>query len=173
MEDTVWAAISAGAQAGLAHLQQHAGYTRTGAGGVRQEDAHGWIVASWRQHTSRRGDPQLHIHNTILNKARTERDGGMRTLDGRMLYQERAAAAGIATLVTENELTRDLGVEWVQRADGHGREIKGVSQALMDEFSSRARQDIAPELAARVEAYRDAYGHDPDELALWNPTWLI
>ena len=167
LEDTVWGAISAGAQAGLAHLQEHAGYTRTGAGGVRQEDAHGWVVASWRQHTSRRGDPQLHIHNTILNKARTERDGGMRTLDGRMLYQERAAAAGIATLVTENQLTRDLGVAWVPRADGHGREIRGVSQALMDEFSSRARQDIAPELAARVEAYRDAYGHDPDELALW------
>jgi hypothetical protein len=49
----------------------------------------------------------------------------------------------------------------------HGREIKGVSQALMDEFSSRARQDVAPELAARVEANRDAYGHDPDGLALW------
>ena len=36
----------------------------------------------------------------------------------------------------ENQLTRDLGVQWVPRADGHGREIKGVSQALMDEFSS-------------------------------------
>jgi conjugative relaxase-like TrwC/TraI family protein len=91
------------------------------AGGVRQEDAHGWVVASWRQHTSRRGDPQLHIHNTILNKARTERDGGMRTLDGRMLYQERAAAAGIATLVTENQLTRDLGVEWVPRTAGKSK----------------------------------------------------
>jgi hypothetical protein len=145
LEDTVWAAITAGAQAALAHLQRHAGYTRTGAGGVRREDAHGWVVASWRQHTSRRGDPQLHIHNTILTKARTERDGGMRTPDGRMLYQERAAAAGIATLVTENQLTRDLGVAWVPRADGHGREIKGVSQALTDEFSSRARQDIAPD----------------------------
>ena len=39
----------------------------------------GGSSASWRQHTSRAGDPQLHIHQTILNKVRTERDGGMRT----------------------------------------------------------------------------------------------
>ena len=97
LEDIVWRAISDGAAAGMAHLQRHAGFTRTGAGGVRQEDAHGWIVASWRQHTSRAGDPQLHIHQTILNKARTERDGGMRTLDGRVLYQERGAASAIGT----------------------------------------------------------------------------
>jgi hypothetical protein len=151
----------------MAHMQRHAGFTRTGAGGVRQEDAHGWIVARWRQHTSRAGDPQLHIHQTILNKARTERDGGMRTLDGRVLYQERGAASAIGTLVMENALTRDLGVAWVQRADGHGREIKGVSQELMDEFSTRARRDIAPNLTPKVEAYRQMYGHDPDELALW------
>lgn len=37
----------------------------------------------------------------------------------------------------------------------------------MDEFSSQARQDIAPDLAAWVEAYREAYSRDPDELALW------
>jgi TrwC relaxase len=58
LEEKVWSAISAGAAAGMAHLQRHAGYTRTGAGGVRHEDAHGWVVASWRQHTSRAGDPQ-------------------------------------------------------------------------------------------------------------------
>jgi conjugative relaxase-like TrwC/TraI family protein len=167
LEDVVWRAISDGAAAGMAHLQAHAGFTRTGAGGVRQEDAHGWIVAQWRQHTSRAGDPQLHVHQTILNKARTERDAGMRTLDGRVLYQERGAASAIGTLVMENALTSDLGVQWVQRDDGHGREIRGVPQALMDEFSTRARRDIAPNLAPKVAAYREMYGHDPDELALW------
>jgi AAA domain/TrwC relaxase len=151
----------------VAHLQKHGGFTRTGAGGVRHEDAHQWVVASWRQHTSRAGDPQLHIHQTILNKVRTARDGAWRTLDGQALYRERGAAAAISTLVMENQLAADLGVEFVSRADGHGREIKGVRQKLMDEFSSRARNDTAPALVALIEAYRDRYGHDPDEHALW------
>ena len=161
----------------MAHLQRHAGLHAHGRGGVRQEDAHGWIAAQWRQHTSRAGDPQLHIHQTILNKVRTERDGGMRTLDGRVLYQERGAASAIGTLVMENALTRDLGVAWVQRADGHGREIRGVPQALMDEFSTRARRDIAPNLRAeggglpgdvrprpgRARALGDGPGGEPGE----------
>jgi conjugative relaxase-like TrwC/TraI family protein len=167
LEETVWRAISSGAAAGMAHLQKHAGFTRTGAGGVRHEDAHRWVVASWRQHTSRAGDPQLHIHQTILNKVRTERDGAWRTLDGQALYRERGAAAAISTLVMENQLAANLGVEFVNRADGHGREVKGVSQRLMDEFSSRARKDIGPGLVPLIAAYRDRYGHDPDEHALW------
>jgi conjugative relaxase-like TrwC/TraI family protein len=167
LEDIVWRAISAGAAAGMAHLQKHAGFTRTGAGGVRHEDAHRWVVASWRQHTSRAGDPQLHIHQTILNKVRTERDGAWRTLDGQALYRERGAAAAISTLVMENQLAAELGVEFVNRPDGHGREIKGVSRRLMDEFSSRARRDIGPGLLPLIDAYRGRYGHDPDEHALW------
>ena len=53
LQDTIWRAVSAGASAALAHFQAHAGYTRTGAGGVRQEDAHRWVSSQWRQHTSR------------------------------------------------------------------------------------------------------------------------
>ncbi len=168
LEDTVWRAISEGADAGLAHLQAHAGYTRTGAGGVRQEDAHGWIAAQWRQHTSRAGDPQLHIHQTILNKVRTERRR-RHAHAGRPGAVPGAGRCGRdhQPLVMENALTRDLGVAWVPRADGHGREIRGVAQALMDEFSTRARRDIAPNLLPKVEAYREKYGHDPDEHALW------
>lgn len=162
IEDAVWRAISAGAAASMAHLQAHAGYTRTGAGGIRKEDAHRWVVALWRQHTSRAGDPHLHIHQVILNKVVTERDGKHRTIEGGGLFRERGASSAIGTLVMENMMTRELGVEWVQRADGHGREIKGVSQALMDEFSTRARAEIPEKLAALVDAYRETYGHDPD-----------
>lgn len=162
IEDAVWRAISDGAAAGMAHLQAHAGYTRTGAGGVRKEDAHRWVVANWRQHTSRAGDPHLHQHQVILNKVVTERDGRWRTIEGNGLFRERGAAAAISTMVMENALTRDLGVQWVQREDGHGREIKGVSQALMDEFSTRSRDEIPEKLAALVDAYRETYGHDPD-----------
>jgi hypothetical protein len=66
----------------------------------------------------------------------------------------------------ENALTNALGVEWAQRPDGHGREIKGASQEIMDEFSKRTRQEIASVLGGLIEAYKAERGHDPDARAL-------
>ena len=173
--DEVWACVTAGNQAMLDYLQEHAGYTRSGyhhgavageAGSGRWEDAHDWVIATFRQHSSRAGDPQLHCHNTILNRVKRERDGQWRTLDGKAIYRERAAAAAQGALVMETALTNALGVAWVRREDCHGREIKDVSQALMDEFSKRTRKEIAAQLALLVEAYRIDHGHDPDARAL-------
>ena len=145
----VWECVEAGNRAALEYLQREAGYTRSGyhgrqADGVRTgrwEDAHGFIVGSFAQHTSRDGDPQLHIHNLVLNRVMRERDGAYRTLDSQALYEHRGAAAAVATLVMESALSRRFGVGWVRRADGHGREVTGVSRELMAEFSSR-RQTI-------------------------------
>ena len=100
----MWACIQAGNRAALEYLQREAGYTRSGyhgrqAGEVRTgrwEDAHGFIVGSFAQHTSRDGDPQLHIHNLVLNRVMRERDGAYRTLDSRALHEHRGAAAAIA-----------------------------------------------------------------------------
>ena len=160
----VWAAIMEGNRAALEYLQDEAGMTRTGyhrGSGTESraelgkwEHARDWVIGSFRQHTSRDGDPQLHVHNLVLNKVVTERDGRWRKLDSRSLYRFQGAAAAIAAAVTETALTRDFGVAWVPRADGHGREIAGISQALMDAFSSR-RQTITPE-ARKVAAEREA-----------------
>jgi hypothetical protein len=169
----VWACIQAGNRAGLEYLQREAGYTRSGyhgrlAGGVaagRWEDAHGFVVGSFAQHTSRDGDPQLHIHNLILNRVMRERDGAYRTLDSRGLHEHRGAAAAVATTVMESALSREFGTGWTGRADGHGREVRGVSQELMEEFSSR-RQSIS-ELTVRLAAEFEAqHGHAPDARAL-------
>jgi hypothetical protein len=87
----VWACIEAGNQAALDYLEREAGYTRSGyhgrqVNGVtsgRWEDAHRLVIGSFPQHTSRDGDPQLHIHNLVLNRVQRERDGAWRTLDSR------------------------------------------------------------------------------------------
>ena len=171
--EQVWAAIMAGNMAALEYLQDEAGYTRAGYHGRRPdgietgrwEDAHKWVAASFPQHTSRDGDPQLHIHNLILNRVQRQTDGEWRTLDSKALFRERAAASAIAALVMENELSREFGIEWVQRPDGHGREIKGVSKALMDVFSSR-RQAIDPLTADLARAYEAQHGRAPDARAL-------
>ena len=164
--DGVWDAIMEGNAAGLDYLQSEAGQTRAGYHpGGRWEDAREWVVASFRQHTSRDGDPQLHVHNLILHKVRRESDGAWRALDSMSLYRHRPAASAIATLAMENALTRRFGVCWVQRRDGHGREIADVTQALMDMFSSR-RQSIGPLTARLAQEYEAQFGRAPDARAL-------
>ena len=169
----VWACIQAGNRAALEYLQAEAGYTRSGYHGRqagearagRWEDAHGFIVGSFAQHTSRDGDPQLHIHNLVLNRVMRESDGAYRSLDSRALHEHRGAASAIATLVMESALSREFGVGWVARADGHGREVRQVSAELMAAFSGR-RQTIS-ELTARLAAEFEAqHGYAPDTRAL-------
>jgi TrwC relaxase/AAA domain len=167
----VWAAIMEGNTAALEYLQDEAGLTRTGyhrGSGAESraelgiwEHARDWVIGSFRQHTSRTGDPQLHVHNLVLAKVATERDGKWRKLDSRSLYRFQGAAAAIAAAVTETALTRDLGVAWVPRADGHGREIAGISQELMDAFSSR-RQTIVPEAKKVADEREREHGRRPD-----------
>ena len=67
-----------GNAAALDYLQREAGQTRAGYHpGGRWEDAREWVIASFRQHTSRDGDPQLHVHNLILHKVLRETDGAV------------------------------------------------------------------------------------------------
>ena len=164
--DGIWDAIMEGNAAALDYLQREAGQTRAGYHpGGRWEDAREWVIASFRQHTSRDGDPQLHVHNLILHKVLRESDGQWRALDSMSLYRHRPAASAIAALATENALTRKYGIRWVQRKDGHGREIAGVEQALMDTFSSR-RQSISPLTARLAQEYEAQFGRAPDARAL-------
>ena len=79
VEDAIWA----GNNAALDYLADKAGYARAGHhGGAagRWVDAHDWTIASFFQHDSRNHDPQLHIHNAILNRVQGDA-GSWRTID--------------------------------------------------------------------------------------------
>ena len=162
----MWACVQAGNRAALEYLQREAGYTRSGyhgrqAGEVRTgrwEDAHGFIVGSFAQHTSRDGDPQLHIHNLILNRVMRESDGAYRTLDSRALHEHRGAAAAIATLVMESALSREFGTGWVRRADGHGREVRGVSAAADGGVLLPPAEHLGADRPARAPSSRPSTG---------------
>jgi len=161
VEDAIWA----GNNAGLAYLQEKAGYGRIGRwGGVagRYTDAHEWVVASFFQHDSREHDPQLHIHNTILNRAEGE-DGVWRTLDGRSLYRWRPAAAAVAERTTEERLTHALGLLIATRPDGKAREIVGVAQQAMDLISTRRRK-LTAKAEELIAAFEQRYGRAPNGL---------
>ena len=50
------------------------------------------------------------------------------------------ALQAIAATTVECELSREFGVDWIPRADGRGNEIRGISQAQMDAYSTRTVQ---------------------------------
>jgi AAA domain/TrwC relaxase len=128
----------------LEYLQTWAGVTRTGYHGVRVDgqepgrfEPAGLIVTSWLQGTSRDGDPQDHIHNQIARITYTFSDGKWRAHDTASLRAVLGALQAIAATAAECELTREFGMDWVPRSDGRGNEIRGVTQAQMDAYSTR------------------------------------
>jgi conjugative relaxase-like TrwC/TraI family protein len=163
VEDAIWA----GNRAALDYLADKAGYSRVGHhGGAagRFTDAHDWTVASFFQHDSRDHDPQLHIHNAILNRVRGA-DGVWRTLDSRAIHKFRGAASAVGERTLEEHLTRSLGVRFATRPDGKAREVIGVEQNAMDLFSSR-RRAITKHTKTLVSAFEAQFGREPNSLEL-------
>ena len=159
-------ALLSSARAAVARVER-ALFVRTGPQGTEYRDAAGSVTAVFLQHTSREGDPQLHVHIAVMNLAQRgdQADARWRTLHGAMLYQERLAVAAYAARELATRLT-DLGYVLVPREDGNGFEIGGVDQAVMDAFSSR-RAQITPEVARMAEEYRQRYGREPSRRTLW------
>ena len=134
-------------RAALEYMQAWAGITRTGYHGTRIDgrepgrfEPAGLVVSSWLQGTSRDGDPQDHVHNQVARIVRTDRDGKWRALDTMSVRGVLGALQAIAATVVECELAREFGVAWISRADGRGNEIRGVTQAQLDAYSTRTVQ---------------------------------
>ncbi|HVT67216.1 MAG TPA: MobF family relaxase, partial [Trebonia sp.] len=164
-------AVMAGADAMLEHVERAGAIVRTGGhhgtGTGQFRDADGFIAAKFLQHTSRSGDPQLHVQVTILNRAQRAdgEDELWRALDGRPLWSERLAAGAYATAREAQELARQ-GFPLVKRADGNGFEIGGVEQSTIDAFSRRSAA-IGAKLAERIAEYTEMFGHPPSRQALF------
>ena len=58
------------------------------------------------------------------------------------------------------------GYAMVPRADGNGCEVGGVSQQVMDLFSSRTAA-LRPEVEKMAAAYERKYGHPPSKRTRW------
>jgi hypothetical protein len=77
---SVEAAVTAGADTMVGHVERRGAIIRTGHRSAHSgefRDAAGFVGAKFLQHTSRSGDPQLHVQVPILNRrsGRTERTG--------------------------------------------------------------------------------------------------
>jgi hypothetical protein len=122
-------------------------------------------VAVFPQHTSRNGDPQLHVHVLWLNKVEAVRDGRWRAIDSRGLYREKGAGSALAAFALETGLTRRFGFEWAYRPASKGRVIAEFPEKAIAQFSSR-RVQITKTTLALAEQYEKERGHAPDQRAL-------
>jgi conjugative relaxase-like TrwC/TraI family protein len=168
--DEIEAALLGSAREAVAWLERHATYTRTGHHSARTgewRDGDGLVASLFLHHLSRDGDPQLHVHVAVWN--RVQRADGVdqrwRTLDSRSLHNQRLAVAPIADRILETKLSA-LGYVMVPRPDGHGAEVGGVPQDVMDLFSSRAVA-VTGELDRLAREYEAVHGRPPSRRTLW------
>ena len=160
-------AVSAGAV--VSFLQAEAVASRAGRNGViRVEVPEGATVAAFDHWTSRAGDPHVHTHLIVHNRVLCE-DGKWRTLDGRLLYRNAAAAAMVGAAVLRAELSQRLGWGWDRVGDNWHAEVAGHPDHLTAEWSSRHR-DIAKAAQAKVRAFEAEHKREPtpdERMSIW------
>ncbi|MEE6296863.1 MobF family relaxase [Georgenia wangjunii] len=140
--------------------------TRTGHAGIAQVPVVGIAATAYDHWDSRANDPQLHTHVVVSNKVMTAHDGTWRALDSRAVHHAIVALSEHYNAVLADRLTGTFGLSWERRERGEDRtaqwEIRGVSEALIAEFSSRARAiDIATD--AKIAEYVTEHGHQPSK----------
>ena len=168
--DEIKDALMESAREAVAWLERHATYTRTGHHSARTgewRDGDGLVASLFVHHLSRDGDRQLHVHVAIWNRVQRadKADTKWRTLDSRSLHNQRLAVAPVADRILETKLSA-LGYAMVPRADGNGAEVGGVSQDVLDLFSSRAVA-VTGELDRLAREYQAAHGKPPSRRTLW------
>jgi conjugative relaxase-like TrwC/TraI family protein len=104
------------------------------------------VIASFKHETSRKLDPQLHIHNVVMNMT-WRGDGKFVALETREMF----AAQSFVKSVFHADLAQRLKARGyaVEVRDNGTVAIRDIPQALVDEFSKRRRKDIEPYLLAR------------------------
>jgi hypothetical protein len=168
--DEIEAALMDAACEAVAWLERHATYTRTGHHSARTgewRDGDGLVASVFLHHISRDGDPHLHVHIAVWNRVqRADRaDEKWRTLDSRSLHNQRLAVAPVTDRLVQTRLSA-LGYAMVPREDGNGAEVGGVSQDVIDLFSSRSRA-LTLELKALIGQYQKIHGKPPSKRTIW------
>ena len=148
----------------LTYAESEVFHSRSGTNGVVQEDVEGIVAAAFTHWDSRAGDPQLHDHVVVANRARSVSDGTWRTLDSRGLFKSVVALSELHQGVLSDLLTEELGWGWDGRTRRHSEqlrfEVTGVPEALMAEFSQRSAA-IEVRKTVLIGEFVAAYGRQP------------
>ena len=161
----------------LSWAEEHVFRTRTGAQGARQETVKGVVASAWLHYESREGDPQVHHHCVVLNRAQAVSDGAWRTLDSKAFFPWVVALSERHTGVVEDLMTERFGVAWREMRAMAGRvakrEVDGVAPDLVAEFSRRTRaiEEVIAKKAAETEAARGRALTDNELGAVHRAAW--
>jgi conjugative relaxase-like TrwC/TraI family protein len=147
----------------IGYAEGHVFTSRSGAGGVVQEDIRGVVAAAFDHWDSRAGDPQLHTHVVVMNRVQTT-EGVWRTLDSRGLFRSTVGLSEMYNGVLSDYLTEALGWGWEACARRHSDvpkyEVTGVAERLREEFSQRS-SDIEVAKDVLVDAFAASHGRQP------------
>lgn len=146
-DDRLIAAHDRSVAAALQYIEREVAATRIRENGEIRTEATGNIVAAtYRHDVSREGEPDLHTHGVIANITRSA-DGQWRSLESRLLYRLQTDAGAVyrAALARESERL-GYAIERTQAGDHPSFELRAVSQAEREMWSTRSRQ-VEAELA--------------------------
>jgi conjugative relaxase-like TrwC/TraI family protein len=162
------AVIYAAHQQALAYVLRYAEQcvftSRSGRNGVVQEEIRGVVGAAFDHWDSRAGDPQLHTHVVVMNRAQSE-DGVWRTLDSRGMFRATVGLSEMYNGVLSDFLTQALGWGWESTRRLHSQvpkyEVAGVPEELQKAFSSRSAS-IEVATNAMIPDFVVSHGRSPN-----------
>lgn len=164
VRDQVVAAHDRAVEAVLGWVESHAHTRMRHRGHVMCVDAEGIVVGLFRQHTSRKLDPQLHTHAVIANRVRAP-DGRWLALDARNIKIDQRTLSALYHANVRSELTRRLGVEW-RRPENGIAEIADIDADILAEFSQRTH-DVERRLDQKLERFRSSMAREPNDQERW------
>ena len=128
--------------------------------------AEGPAVAIIPEFTSRKGDPQLHVHGLVSSKVWEPTTERWLALEARELKQDQRALSGLFHAGLETELSSKLGVTWGAREYRYARTIDGISSDLVDAFSQR-RADVDARLEVKLDRFVTEFDREPTPQQKW------
>jgi conjugative relaxase-like TrwC/TraI family protein len=140
---------------------------RAGTNGVVVDETNGVIAAAFTHFDSRAGDPQLHDHVVVMNRAQSARDGVWRTLDSRSIFASTVELSELHQGVLADLLCQELGWDFDARTRRHSSapkwEVTGVAGDLMTEFSRRS-EGIELEKIRLITQFEGDHGRLPTDV---------
>ena len=145
MRERIEAMAVAAARAALEDsLLKYCSYTRVAEKGVTRPVEADLMGATFVHGTSRENDPQLHVHCTIFNFARTREDGKWRAHHQYPVYSWKKAAGALFRAYMAWELQQGLGARMEQYGpNAEFTRIAGMPDDLKAFWSKRRKAIVA------------------------------
>ena len=137
-------AVSAARAALEDSVLRYCSYTRVSAKGVSRAVEADLMGATFVHGTSRENDPQLHVHCTIFNAARTREDGRWRAHHQYPVYSWKKAAGALFRAYMAWDLQQGFGVR-IERYGSNAEftRIEGMPKDLQAFWSKRRKAIVA------------------------------